>query len=229
MLTPKVNYRSFINQCILCNSKSNTLSGICLPCTKDLPWLKSCCEVCAIPLPSNSKAIVCAECQKKPPSYTKVTALFEYAFPIDRIIGQIKYDKKPQFIGHLALLAVEHVSITDSIDCLLPIPMHPLSQFKRGFNQAELLATEMARLLNIPIARHCLKKVINTPQQMSLPRASRIQNQKGVFQCNTTNFKSVLLIDDVMTTGATLEAASQCLEKSGVENIYAFVLARTER
>jgi ComF family protein len=107
--------------------------------------------------------------------------------------------------------------------------MHFVSQFRRGFNQSDLLASELAKLLELPVERNLLQKNVSTERQMTLPRAARLKNQKDVFHCKASHFKRVLLVDDVMTTGATLESASLSLKKAGVEQIYVFVIARTER
>lgn len=229
MITPQVNLRLFFRQCVLCGCKTETDHSFCHACYKDLPWLLSCCDICALPLPENSHSLTCADCQQKKPSFDKVTALFEYAFPVDRIINQIKYGKKPQFLGHLARLAAELLELPEEIECIIPIPMHFVSQFRRGFNQSDLLASEIAKLLEFPIERNLLQKSVPTERQMTLPRATRLKNQKDVFHCKPSQYKCVLLVDDVMTTGATLESASLSLKKAGVEQIYAVVLARTER
>jgi ComF family protein len=229
MITDKVNFRLFFDRCILCGCKTKTDHSICHDCYKDLPWLLSCCDICALPLPENSNFLICADCQKKKPAFDKVTALFEYGFPVDRIIGQIKYGKKPQFLGHLARIAAQLLELPDDIECIIPVPMHFVSQFRRGFNQSDLLASELAKLLELPVERNLLQKNVSTERQMTLPRAARLKNQKDVFHCKASHFKRVLLVDDVMTTGATLESASLSLKKAGVEQIYVFVIARTER
>ncbi|MGH1461491.1 MAG: ComF family protein [Neptuniibacter sp.] len=229
MRKSKVNYSSIIAQCILCQSYTSSPSGFCPACLDDLPWLPTHCHRCSIPLPSNSNNLICAECQKKTPSFDKVTALFEYEFPIDNLISQIKYGKKPQLLGHLAQLAIGKLELSPDIECLIPIPMHRHSLLQRGFNQAELLAMELSKQLNIPVERRFLRKIKKTERQMQLTRSARLQNQKNVFECHFSNHKHILLVDDVMTTGATLEAASRCLKMAGTQTIEAFVLARTER
>ncbi|WP_420600217.1 ComF family protein [Neptuniibacter sp.] len=228
MITPKVNYRSLFNQCVLCKNHSCLPSGFCEACTNDLPWLNNGCSICSIPISNQNGILICAECQKRPPFYDNVTALFEYSFPINKLIGKIKYSHQPQLIGHLAALTADRIKLNPELETLIPIPMHCFSRFKRGFNQAELLASELSKHINIPVDRNCLVKIKKTERQMQLPRSSRLNNPKGAFKCRPINYESVMLIDDVMTTGATLNEAARCLKSAGVKHVEAIVIARTE-
>ncbi|MCP4598080.1 ComF family protein [Neptuniibacter sp.] len=229
MKKPIVNYRSIINQCILCRTSSSLSSGFCQSCFDDLPWLQEHCQICALPLPASNSELICANCLKKAPTFRKVTALFEYRFPIDQLISSIKYNGKAQYIGHLSRLCEEKLAHLNQFDCIIPIPMHRVSLFKRGFNQSELLASQLSKALGIPIDKNSLKKVRNTPKQMQLERKQRLRNQQGAFHCVKLSQRHVLLIDDVMTTGATLESASQALMAAGALTIEVLVIARTER
>jgi len=231
MKKPKVNYRSLFDLCVLCQLPLDTAdsSSICSHCLDDLPWLKNHCTICALPLPDTKTAQVCAHCQQKRPSFTQAKALFHYSFPIRQIIGKIKYDQNTQFISHMAELMAEHFPFKEEIDCLVPIPMHKSGEFKRGFNQAALIGLEISKRLDIPLNQNLLTKTKATPQQMALSRKERLKNQKGAFSCTPTQLRCVVLIDDVMTTGATFEEASRVLQTAGVERVYAYALARTDR
>ncbi|MDO6512963.1 ComF family protein [Neptuniibacter sp. 2_MG-2023] len=229
MKLTKVNYRSLFDLCILCLKPCNSRSGICRSCKKDLPWLNAQCSICALPLTNAPENAICGQCLKKKPSFTQVNALFLYQFPIDHFIGKIKYTSKTQYIGHLAQLLLEHCSLPSSVEALIPIPMHKVSLYKRGFNQAELLAFELGKKLKIKVDTHLLKKKKSTRRQMELKRSERLKNQRNVFQAKDNHYKHVMLIDDVMTTGATLEAAAQTLIKAGTERIDVLVIARTPK
>lgn len=229
MRKTRVNYCSLIRQCILCQNNTNNPSGFCSDCYSDLPWLGVHCSICALPLPAQNNSLLCASCIQTPPSFEKVYALFDYQFPINALISRIKYGRKPQYIGHLARVAAEYYNAEFSDLCIVPVPMHPFSLFRRGYNQAELLAIELSRRLNLPIAPKLLKKTKRTPRQITLHRSERLKNQRNAFQCKSTQYKHVLLIDDVMTTGATVEAASRALKRSGVQTVEILVLARTDK
>lgn len=223
----KVNYRSLFNQCITCLKTTHNSSGFCEPCRKDLPWLKTHCSICALPLPAQQDHLICGKCLKSKPSFTKVQAPFLYMFPINHFIGKIKYNKKPQYIGPLASLLINSSTIPSTIDLIIPIPMHRSNLQKRGFNQAELLAKEMSNHLGIEIDTHSLKKNKKTIPQMELDRDQRLKNQRGVFICDDLKHKHILLVDDVMTTGATMEAATRVLLKAGATSVHVIVIART--
>ena len=170
---------------------------------------------------------MCGQCLKQKPSFSKVHALFLYQFPIDYLVGKIKYNKKTQYIGHLTQLLSEHVQIPSSVDSLVPIPMRQSNLFSRGFNQADLIAQELSQHFRVPIDHFTLKKHNPTSKQMGLSRKERLKNQLGAFRCTSVVNKHILLVDDVMTTGATLEAASRALLKAGAAQVDAIVIART--
>ena len=228
MILSKVDLRSIINQCIFCYQTTDHPSGTCLSCQDDLPWLLNSCSICAFPLNSNNQ-LICGQCLKLRPSFTKVDALFLYQFPIDQLVTKIKYNQKTQFIGHLAQLLTLKLSLASSIDCLIPIPMLQRNLLQRGFNQAELLAIELSKLTNLPIDNTSLRKRRPTSKQMGLSRKARLKNQLEAFCCNAIPDKHIVLIDDVMTTGATLEAASRALLSAGAYQVDAIVIARTPK
>jgi ComF family protein len=223
-----VNYRSLFDLCILCLQATKSPSGICKGCQNDLPWLPSHCSICALPLPENQDLhLICGQCLKQKPSFSKVHALFLYQFPVDYLVGKIKYNKKTQYIGHLTQLLSEHVQISSSVDSLVPIPMRQRNLFSRGFNQADLIARELSQHFGVPIDHSTLIKHSSTSKQMGLSRKERLKNQLGAFRCTAAENKHILLVDDVMTTGATLEAASRALLKAGAAQVDAIVIART--
>lgn len=231
MFPPKVNYSLFFNQCILCSRRASHPSGICSPCLTDLPWIEACCARCALPLSSSmatSSPGVCANCLQKPPSFDNVSALFRYEFPIAQLISRIKHNNQPQLIRHLSNLMSEHFDAPDGDTSLVPIPMHPSDLRKRGFNQAELLCRLLAKSFALPMQKQLLQKKRITPAQHSLDRAGRMSNMQDVFIPTAPIKGKLILVDDVMTTGATLEAASRVLKKAGAGQVNAWILARTE-
>ncbi|WP_339890794.1 ComF family protein [Neptuniibacter pectenicola] len=229
MIFNKVDYRSLFDLCIICLQHCNTPSGICSACQKDLPWLEARCAICALPLTATNHDTLCGPCLKKKPAFTHVDALFLYKFPIDHFIGKIKYSGKTQYIGHLAELLSTHGSLPIHADALVPVPMHRFNLYKRGFNQAELLALELGKKFNMNVETRLLKKTQLTRRQMTLTRDERLKNQHNVFKCIAPPHRHIVLVDDVMTTGATLDAAAQTLLSAGAERVDAIVLARTPK
>jgi len=153
--------------------------------------------------------------------------LLLYRFPVDRCIQLIKSHGQPGYLGHLAQLAAQHFRDQPRPDCLVPIPMHWLSQQRRGFNQSLLLAERLGTLLKIPVKTALLNKAQSTAQQHNLSKRARQRNLKGVFRCSRAVPAHIVLIDDVMTTGATLNEAARTLKHHGAVRVDAWVLART--
>ena len=228
MINAKVNLRSFIDQCILCNSHTPLFHRFCQHCLRDLPWLGNHCQKCALPLKTAHSVVnICAQCLLHPPSFDRVQALFTYQYPLNRLLNLIKHHKKPEYLGHIAQLAAQHFTPPDSARALIPVPMHPHCQRQRGFNQTELLCHELAKQMNLPIKKDLLFKLTKTQTQQTLPREQRLSNLRDSFSCKATPLRSVILVDDVMTTGATAEIASRSLRSAGIEEIEIWVIART--
>ncbi|MEA3489787.1 MAG: ComF family protein [Candidatus Omnitrophota bacterium] len=119
---------------------------------------------------------------------------------------------------------------TCSADLIVPVPLHPVRLYRRGYNQSELISNILSKHLSIPVSRHALVKTKNTVPQMGLPRKRRVKNLKNSFAVvDRLNLlgRSVMLVDDIMTTGATLDTCAQELTRSGVTALYGFTLART--
>jgi len=118
-----------------------------------------------------------------------------------------------------------------SFDVIVPMPLHWRKRWQRGFNQAELLAIEIGCRTNVPV-RNALRRMRNTPSQAGLTSSKRRQNVSGAFQAKkpaTLDGRRVLLIDDVMTTGATAASCSRALKRAGARQVILLTLARTDR
>ena len=114
------------------------------------------------------------------------------------------------------------------VDFVVPVPLAPSRERQRGYNQARLLAAEVARRLDLPLDTGVLIRLRDTPPQTSLPRARRLQNVRGAFRAlRKLSGARILLVDDVTTTGATIEAAARALRRRGAVWVGALALART--
>lgn len=230
MIKTKVNLRLFFDLCILCGCHSDSDYQICPECLNDLPWLIQRCHICALPLHSQTTAtLICADCQSRPPSYDKVRALFHYQFPVNQLIAEMKSGARPKHIRAMSQLLCQQLTPHQPPDAVIPLATHWRSTIKRGYNHAELMAQEIAQCLERPLLRQVLKKTRHTQPQKALDRKARLRNQKGTFICTQAPPANLILIDDVMTTGATAEAASQALKHAGAEHVEVWVIARTER
>ena len=216
--------------CILCKNLTYRRLDICLACESDLPWLGNCCPYCAEP---STQTLPCARCLQQPPSFSATLSGFEYRFPINALIHAFK-DSQHLSSGHvLTHLAygrhrqtLRNISGEDLL--VVPVPLHPRKSRARGFNQSHLIAQQVADLIPAKLDQTLVHRVIDTPDQKSLPLASRKHNLKDSFQVER-NLKGdrILLVDDVVTTGTTTMEISHRLIQSGAADVVVFSLART--
>lgn len=156
-----------------------------------------------------------------------LTAPFHYGGPLASAIAQLKYEGRSESGPRLGRLLAAHVApLASRIDLVVTVPLHPRRLWTRGFDQAALLASPVARRLAVPCGLGVLRRTRDTPRQASLPRSHRLTNVVGAFAASAAVAKRrVLLIDDVCTTGATLCACARALEDAGARAITAAVLA----
>lgn len=215
----------FPQTCVICNRIGRYRTPLCQNCIDQLPRLQQHCLRCANPLPRNE---VCGRCLQNSPAYDKVVAAFLYQTPIDQLINQFKYQQGYHIGEWLAELWMQTTQVDfSSIDCIMPVPMHRNRLRKRGYNQAAILTKHLAHASNRRIDLHALKKIKQTTAQSTLPARQRQQLSSKVFSVNKLAVRHVALIDDVMTTGSTLDAVATCLKNSGIQSVTACVVART--
>lgn len=228
-------------ECICCREVLNPAEldlpnhCLCAPCIADLPWLGSHCQQCAIPLPDTQKNAVCADCQQAPPAFRRCIASFEYQQPIKQMIKRIKVDAyAPQLrqLGELLGITIRAAyGPGQRPDIIIPLPLHWSRQLRRGFNQsqgiAQILATE---LHGSKIDNHSLRRRGYRRPQHLLGQRQRQQSMQGAFEVGTVKpleGRTVALVDDVITTGATASAAAKALLAAGVSAVDIWCIART--
>jgi ComF family protein len=217
---------SQLAHCLLCSNRGAETSGVCMDCRRELPFLVDACRRCALPLPAGSQT--CAKCLQQPPAFAGARAAWHYAFPVGQLIQRFKY-RRDLAAGHsLALLAAEYLKPVDDLpDLLLPVPLHWRRYWSRRYNQAQLIATEFGRQWDIPAPARLLRKRSATNTQQQLKRQQRLRNLRESFTASRkVAGLHIGLVDDVITTGATLEAAAQTLLAAGAARVSAFALAR---
>lgn len=201
---------------------------LCAPCMNTLPALGPGCPVCASPSPT---ANVCGVCLRRPPRFAATIAACRYAFPLDRLVQALKYRHQlalAQPLGDALAAALLRAPRRDAWpEAIVPLPLAAARQRQRGFNQAMEIARVVSRRTGRPLARGLVRTGAGAAQA-SLPWSRRRRNVKGVFACNVSFAgRSVAVVDDVMTTGATLDAAAAALIKAGAARVEAWVVART--
>jgi len=182
------------------------------------------CPSCALPTTDGN---LCGHCLNKTPHFTRTLAAFTYAFPVDALIQALKYGGNLAAAGPLTHTLGQRATTQALPDVLIPMPLHPSRLKDRGFNQSAEIAKILARTLNIPIALDACRKTRDTAPQASLPLKERGSNVKGAFACSMDlSGKRVAMVDDVMTSGATLNELAKTLAKQGASEISAWVVAR---
>ena len=219
-------------RCLVCGERGQAQRDLCGACARSLPWNRSACLRCAMPLPASpgaTSATVCGDCLRHPPPLAQAHAAFVYARPLDRLLPRLKFHGDLAAGRLLAQLALDAFVACDRPDALLAIPLHRDRLRARGYDQALELARPLARALRLPLHQDVLVRLRATAPQSRLPASQRRRNLRGAFSI-AKGAKAlpahVVLIDDVMTTGATLHAAAKALRRAGVERIDAWICAR---
>lgn len=213
------------SRCMICREKGAYGSDLCRYCTESLPWNMTACHRCGLPMPAQGE---CGACLTDPPPVAATTAVFVYGFPVDRLVPRFKFHQDLAAGRLLADLAAGTLGRAPRPDALVPIPLHPHRLRERGYDQALELARALARSLSIPLLADRLVRVRATVPQSELPADARQRNVARAFGVTGAGSlpAHVALLDDVMTTGATLHAAARTLRAAGVRRIDAWAIAR---
>ena len=214
--------------CLLCGAATGR-DGWCEACDAELPLHDAPqCPVCALPTPNGE---VCGHCLNKPPHFSHTSAAFRYAFPVDQIIQALKFGNKFQLAQPLVQGLVQRISRHSKLkmpDCLIAMPLHPKRLKERGYNQSLLLAKELGKHFQLPVFAEACHRLRNTPAQSTLPWKERAKNLRNAFQCSDAiSGKHVAIVDDVMTTGSSVNALAMSLRDAGANEVGIWVIART--
>lgn len=226
ILNSCVNFAQHLlpQDCLLCGaSAGNRL--LCPECLADLPRHDGpSCPVCALPTPRGE---ICGACLKHPPAFCRTQAAFDYAFPVDAMLHAFKYAGRLPVADALAHPLAELARSHPLPDALVPMPLHPARLKERGFNQAMELARALSRELGVPALPDAVTRQKDTAPQAGLPWKERRRNIRGAFGCDRDfSGKRLAVIDDVMTTGATVGELAKTLKNNGAE-VEVWVVART--
>ncbi|HRE30370.1 MAG TPA: phosphoribosyltransferase family protein, partial [Candidatus Berkiella sp.] len=181
---------------------------------------------CALPLQPHANGCTCND-ETMP--YERLQALFDYAWPLNIFISQWKYGEQLAFAKMLAHFMVSRLAPAYPPDCILAMPLHPQRLCERGFNQSIELATQIACTLRVPLDRWSCTRVTHTLPQSQLTAQKRAKNIRSSSFHLKPSFqaKHVLIIEDVVTTGATISALSRCLKQQGVKTVEIWCCCRT--
>jgi competence protein ComFC len=226
----------FPPHCVACHRLG---AWLCADCLEGIETIHPpVCQQCGLPLldsqPAGAGAPSCKRCQKAP---SHLDGLLVYAYhtgPLRQAIHEFKYQDLRSLAGSLGRMMGEGWAALSPhnlrIDVIVPVPLHPTRQRQRGYNQAALLARELGAHLQRPVVEEVLVRVKATAPQVQLGAQERRKNVQNAFQCKDTSLagKQVLLVDDVCTTGSTLESACAALREAGALSVWAYTLARAK-
>ena len=217
--------------CLMCGLASGA-SNLCVPCRADLARSGHRCLQCGLPLPGHGDTR-CGACLQRAPPWDHAVAALDYAFPTDVLVKRFKF-RRNMACGYVLGEELERtllgaVSTPTAPDAVVPVPLHRTRHALRTFNQSEILARRAARTLGIPLKPRLLLRHRQTHAQSGLDARSRHRNTRGAFHCRcdqARGLQHVALVDDVMTTGATLEACTRELKRCGISEVSVWVAAR---
>ncbi len=211
--------------CLLCGAR---VAGqlLCAPCAADLPRLPDDrCPQCALPSPGGA---VCGACLKHPPAFDRTVAVHAYGFPLDALVRHCKYAGALDLTDWFAASLAEALAAQPRVDLILPMPLHEARLAERGFNQAVEIARRLAPRLGIPWSPQGCRRTRDTPPQAGLDLKARRRNLRDAFRCDLDlTGKHVAVLDDVMTSGASLDELAKTIRAAGAASVTAWVVART--
>ena len=216
-------------RCLVCGEAGGEAWDLCPTCAAALPWQGRACRRCALPLPeAEDGGATCGACLATPPPLDAVHAACQYTAPVDRLLPRFKFHEDLAAGRLLAQLMADAFGALPRPDALVPVPLHVSRLRRRGYDQALELAKPLARALHVPLRDTLLCRIRATAAQSERDAAARQRNVRGAFAVTPAAAlpRHVVLVDDVMTTGATLHAAARALRRAGVERVDAWVCAR---
>lgn len=200
---------------------------MCGGCHADLPWQDQAhaCPRCGLPAPVGA---VCGACLKHPPQFDATLAVLHYRFPADAMLRRYKYHGLLAVADLLGGLLAARAADIPRPDLLVPMPLYRQRLHERGFNQAAEIARVAAGKLGLALDLQACQRTRPTPPQAGLKLRERVKNMRGAFACNSSlQGKHVALVDDIMTSGASLNELARTVKDAGAARVECWVVART--
>lgn len=221
-------------KCMFCTNElnQNSYNTTCERCLETLPFIKNPCERCGSPMGENQQG-VCLRCKSNNLNFVQAKSVFEYSDTPLHVVHNLKYNGKKYLTKYIVKYLLDIYStwnvFADVVTC---VPMFELKEKLRGYNQSKLLAEEFSKLAKIPFYELCAK-VIDTPSQTDLNTNERMMNVADSFAFKKEfrkkiKGKTILIIDDVVTTGATTSEISKVLLKAGAKDCFVLSFAHTK-
>lgn len=223
--------------CRLCGQalRDDPVPFFCQPCwSRITPIHSPTCPRCGRPFfsphaLSHSPGHLCGWCRQHPPAYHHARTPYAYQSPLKEAILLLKYHGKTQLASPLAQLIARAVGPPPNVDAILAVPLHSRRLREREFNQSLLLARHLGRQWHLPAPTSLIQRTTFTPSQTSLTRRERLKNLRRCFAVpipSAIEGKTLVLVDDVFTTGATVNECAKTLRQAGAQAVYVYTLAR---
>lgn len=214
-------------ECVLCRAPAAD-GAVCEACAATLPAVTAACPRCAAPYMTASAAgAACGRCLAHEPRFDGAVAALLYAYPVDALVHAFKYAGN-HAAGRFLARALAARAARERADLIVPMPLARGRLAERGFNQAAELARVAARATGVPLAAQACRRVTETPSLTHLPWDERAKSIRKAFVCDAdVAGKTVAVVDDVMTTGATLNELARILKRAGAARVVGWIAART--
>lgn len=214
--------------CLACGEAAPA-GGLCQICRAALAWNDCACARCALPLPRPEP--LCGRCLRRPPPQSATLAPLHYAEPVDQLLTTLKFGQRLAAGRCLSALMLEVPALQAfcaDLELAVPVPLHTKRLRERGYNQALELLRPIAGTLRLPLLPGALTRCRDTPPQTGLDGATRRRNLRGAFVVDAAALdgRGVLLMDDVVTTGATVSEAAGALLRGGAREVRVLAAAR---
>jgi ComF family protein len=209
--------------CYVCRGPAR--AQLCPACIEDLPYQGAAvCPRCAL---ASHAGALCGRCLAHPPDYDATVAALDYRFPADTLVQALKFGGELALASLFASLLLPGTK-REKVDLVVPVPLSNRRLRGRGYNQAVEIARPVARAARAPMDALVLTRTRDTAAQAELPYAERVKNVRGAFYCNRALPNvTIAVVDDVMTTGATLDEVAATLKRAGAARVVNWVVART--
>lgn len=224
-------------RCLSCGAGVAATGSLCAACWGGLTFLAPpLCAACGFPFDYDlGPAALCAGCSREPPAYDRARAVLRYDEASRGLLLRFKHgDRTEGAPAYGQWLSRAGAELIDAAEAVLPVPLHRWRLFSRRYNQSALLAQALGRASGLPVLPDALRRTRNTPSQGRLSIAARQRNVAGAFAVDPRararlEGRRVLLVDDVLTTGATVEACARSLKRAGAAGVDVLTLARVVR
>lgn len=220
-------------RCPGCGVITETADSFCLPCWQSLQFLgEPCCARCGLPFEYDSgEGAECGACLTEPPFFDRLRAAVAYGEVARAVALKLKYSGRPAVADTLGHFMQRHLSDEEKAAILVPVPLHRWRIWKRGYNQSALIAQSLAKRSGLRLELDAIRRVRPTPPLKGMGRQERALTVKGAFAVDeaaraAVTGRTVILVDDVYTSGATANACARLLKRSGAKTVNIICWAR---